>query len=128
MLTRCRIFLSLSVLMTWSIVAAAAPPLPVKYSGDKHYLIDQNGAPFPILGRTSWFVVSLTTTDYRIYLDDTAARDYNSIEFHIISHDPRGGHPPFDGNGKRTFSYANWRHVVKRHAHVWKHQFRGARL
>jgi len=88
--------------MTWSIVAAAAPPLPVKYSGDKHYLIDQNGAPFPILGRTSWFVVSLTTTDYRIYLDDTAARDYNSIEFHIISHDPRGGHPPFDGNGNRT--------------------------
>jgi hypothetical protein len=103
MVTRQRITLLLAALLIWASVAQAAPVFPVKYSADSRYLTDQNGAPFPILGRTSWFVVSLTTTDYRIYVDDTATRGYNSIEFHVINHDPRGAHPPFDGNGNAPF-------------------------
>jgi len=30
-------------------VAQAAPAFPVKYSANRRYLVDQNGAPFPIL-------------------------------------------------------------------------------
>jgi hypothetical protein len=98
-----RITLLSALILIWASIAHAAPVFPVKYSADKHYLTDQNGAPFPILGRTSWFVVSLPTTDYRIYIDDTASRGYNSIEFHVLNHDPRGAHPPFDGNGNAPF-------------------------
>jgi len=112
MLIRGRITLLLGLLLVWNVGVDAAPTFPVRYSPDKHYLMDQNGAPFPILGRTSWFIVSLSTTDYRIYIDDTAARGYNSIEFHVINHDPRGAHPPFDGNGNSPFlmriSGASW--------------------
>src|SRR5258708_5894862 len=70
--------------------APAAPVFPVKYSVNKRYLVDQNNVPFPILGRTCWFITSLTVTDYRTFLDDTAARGYNAIEFHVLNHDPRG--------------------------------------
>jgi len=103
MVIRRRITFLWAFLLTWTGVASGAPAFPVKQSPDKHYLTDQNGAPFPILGRTSWFITSLTTTDYRIYIDDTATRGYTSIEFHVINHDPRGGHPPFDGNGNAPF-------------------------
>ena len=34
--------------------------------------------------------------DYRTFIDDTAARGYNAIELHVINHDPRGNHPPFN--------------------------------
>ena len=85
-------------------VAAAAPAFPVKYSANKRYLVDQNGVPFPILGRTAWFITSLSLADYRTYIDDTAARGYNAIEFHVLNHDPRGNNPPFNGNGDRPFT------------------------
>src|SRR4029077_9250820 len=69
--------------------AQAAPAFPVKYSGDKRYLVDQAGTPFPILGRTAWFVVSLPVIDYKTFIDDTVARGYTAIEFNVITHDPR---------------------------------------
>jgi hypothetical protein len=100
---RQQVTLLATLMAIWAGVASAAPAFPISYSADKHYLIDRNGAPFPILGRTSWFVVSLPKTDYRIYIDDTVYRGYNAIEFHVINHDPRGAHPPFDGNGDAPF-------------------------
>ncbi len=33
---------------------------PLKISDDRRYLVDQNNKPFPILGRTAWFIVSQT--------------------------------------------------------------------
>src|SRR4029077_8900718 len=65
--------------------------------------VDQNGAPFPILGRTAWFVTSLASADYRTFVDDTASRGYTAIELHVGNHDPRGNHPPFNGNGDAPF-------------------------
>ena len=81
----------------------AAPVFPVKYGANSRYLVDQNNVPFPILGRTSWFITSLSVADYQTFIDDTAARGHNSIELHVLSHDPRGNRPPFGGNGDRPF-------------------------
>ena len=59
--------------------------------------------PFPIMGRTAWFITSLSVADYRTFIDDTAARGYNAIELHVVNHDPRGNNPPFNGNGDAPF-------------------------
>jgi hypothetical protein len=91
------------LLLASATAAVAAPLFPVRPSANRRYLIDSNGAPFPILGRTAWFVLSLTPDDYRVFIDDTASRGYTAIELHVVNHDPRGNHPPFDGNGDRPF-------------------------
>src|SRR5262245_60668956 len=81
----------------------AAPVFPVKYGPNNRYLTDQNNVPFPIMGRTAWFITSLSVTDYRTFIDDTAARGFNAIELHVVNHDPRGNHPPFNSAGDRPF-------------------------
>jgi Protein of unknown function (DUF4038)/Putative collagen-binding domain of a collagenase len=93
----------LCLLCLLGAVATQAIAFPVKYSADHRYLVDQSGAPFPIMGRTAWFVTSLTVADYHTFIDDTAARGYSAIELHVINHDPRGNHPPFNGNGDAPF-------------------------
>src|ERR1051325_5195585 len=82
---------------------SAATAFPVRYSANSRYLVDQNGAPFPILGRTSWCITSLATVDYREYLDDCAARGYNAIEVNVINHSIRGNRPPYGGNNDLPF-------------------------
>ncbi|HVY05088.1 MAG TPA: DUF4038 domain-containing protein [Burkholderiales bacterium] len=84
--------------------AAAVAQFPVAISGNPRYLVDRTGKPFPILGRTAWFITSLSAADYRMFIDDTVAKRYNAIEFHVINHDPRGNHPPTDGNGNPPFA------------------------
>src|SRR5580765_3188677 len=91
----------------------ASPPLPrfpppavafpVTAHSSKRYLVDADGNPFPILGRTIWFVSVLSVPDYRLLLDDTAARGYNAIEFNVSNRDPRSNQPPFAGNGTAPF-------------------------
>src|SRR2546427_715075 len=103
MLMRARtVLVGLSVLLCAG-AAQAAPVFPVQYSVSKRYLMDQTGAPFPIMGRAAWFVLSLTVADYRTFIDDTAARNYTAMELLAVSHDPRGNRPPFNGNGDRPF-------------------------
>src|SRR4051812_10539709 len=86
----------------WSAIQAA-PVFPVKYSSNSRYLVDQNNVPFPILGRTAWFITSLSVGDYQTFIDDTVARGHTAIELHVLNHDPRGNHPPFNGNGNLPF-------------------------
>jgi hypothetical protein len=76
---------------------------PVRYSADGRYLVDQNNVPFPIMGRTSWFITALGDADYHTYITDTAAKGFSAIEFHVVNHDSRGHTPPFDGNGNLPF-------------------------
>jgi hypothetical protein len=71
---------------------------PVTYSASRRYLQDQTGAPFPILGRTAWFVTSLSAADYKTFIDDSVAKGFNAIEFHVVNHDDRGNDAPY-GNG-----------------------------
>jgi hypothetical protein len=80
-------------------VTPAGPGFPVKYSADRRYLVDQAGTPFPILGRTAWFITSLNTTEYQMFLADTAAKGFDAIEFHVVNHDDRGNNPPFGNEG-----------------------------
>ena len=77
---------------------------PVVASNNHRYLQDQNGVPFPMMGRTAWFITSLSETDYKTFIDDTAGKGYNAIEFHVINHWPRGNNPPFGGNGALPFT------------------------
>jgi hypothetical protein len=79
------------------------PVYPVKISPNSRYLVDQNNKPFPVLGRTAWFVISLSAIDYQFFINNTVSRGYNSIEMHVINHDPRGKNPPFNGNGDLPF-------------------------
>src|SRR6476659_7566774 len=51
--------------------AATFPAFPLVASGNQRYLQDQKGVPFPILGRTAWFITSLSETDYKMFIDDT---------------------------------------------------------
>jgi hypothetical protein len=84
-------------------LAAEAVTFPISVSANKRYLQDATGTPFPILGRASWFVISLGVTDYKAYIDDTVAKGYTAIEFIAITHDPRANNPPHDGNGDLPF-------------------------
>jgi len=59
--------------------------------------------PFPILGRTAWFVISQPVSDYKTFIDHTVSLGYNSIEIMGITHDPRANHPPFNGDGDMPF-------------------------
>lgn len=79
------------------------PVFPLKVSPNSRYLVDQNNNPFPILGRTSWFVISLPVKSYQDYINNTVSHGYNSIEMHVLDHDPRGNKPPFNGNGDLPF-------------------------
>jgi hypothetical protein len=97
------VFVSALLVLASTTAALAGPVFPVQYSANRRYLTDRSGTPFPILGRTAWFVLSLPADDYRAFLDDTSARGYTAIELHVLNHDPRGNHPPFDGNGDRPF-------------------------
>jgi len=76
---------------------------PIRTSADGRYLVDKNNVPFPILGRTSWFVISQPVSGYQIFIDHTVSLGYNSIEMMGITHDPRANHPPFNGDGDMPF-------------------------
>lgn len=95
-------FISLLLILVSTLVIQAAA-FPVKYSPDKKYLVDSNNIPFPILGRTSWFIDSLSVSNYKVYIDDTVSKGYTAIEFHVLNHDPRGNNEPFAGNGALPF-------------------------
>ena len=97
--------LLLATLLAGSAVFAAdlQVTFPVSPSADGRYLQDANGIPFPILGRTAWFITSLKQAEYKRFLNDTAAKGYTAIEFHVINHDGRGNHPPFAGNHALPF-------------------------
>lgn len=76
---------------------------PLKISSDKRYLVDQNNKPFPILGRTAWFIISQPDSGYKKFLANTIAHEHNSIEMSVITHWPMGNHAPFNGKGDIPF-------------------------
>ena len=83
--------------------AAQQYEFPIKHSTDERYLVDQNNKPFPILGRTAWFIISQPVDKYKKFIENTVSHGYNSIEMSILTHDARGEHPPFNGNGDKPF-------------------------
>jgi hypothetical protein len=85
-------------------VGSPLPAFPLVASANHRYLQDQNSVPFPILGRTAWFITSLSETDYKLFIHDTVSKGYNAIEFYVLNHDRRGNNPPFGGNGAVPFT------------------------
>src|SRR5689334_13158954 len=77
---------------------------PLKMSDDLHYLVDQKNIPYPILGRTAWFIISLPKDQYHQFIENSVAKGYNAIEMHIIDHDPRGNNAPYNGDGDLPFT------------------------
>ena len=76
---------------------------PLKTSNDKRYLVDQKNKPFPILGRTAWFIISQPVSGYKKFIDNTIEHGHNSIEMAVITHWPMGNHAPFNGRGDMPF-------------------------
>ena len=76
---------------------------PLRISDDKRYLVDQRNKPFPILGRTAWFIISQPEKNYQHFIENTLAHGHNAIEFAVITHWPTGNHAPFNGEGELPF-------------------------
>ena len=68
------------------------------------YLTDAAGKPFAVRGRTAWYVLSRSTTDYTKFLDDTLSKGFNAIEIKGITHDSSANNAPFAGNGAAPFT------------------------
>ncbi len=96
-------FLVIVILLLTVIKIQAQVKFPVKISSDKHYLVDQNNKPFPILGRTAWFIASQTDSNYKYFLDNTIAHGHNAIEFSVIMHWAMGNHAPYNASGETPF-------------------------
>ncbi len=96
------IFLALFILLPFFRLQAQFV-LPLTVSKDHHYLVDLNDKPFPILGRTAWFIISQPVNGYKAFIDNTISHGYNSIEMSVITHWPMGNHAPFNGEGEVPF-------------------------
>lgn len=96
--------LLLSYFLTSLILHASAQvAFPLRVSDDKRHLVDQANKPFPILGRTAWFIISQSEEGYERFIENTLQYGYNAIEFAVITHWPTGNHAPFNGKGELPF-------------------------
>jgi hypothetical protein len=98
-----RHFLASSFFAIVSQYALAQVIFPLRISDDKRYLVDQRDKPFPILGRTAWFVISQPEKGCHKFVENTLAHGNNAIEFAVITHWPMGNHAPFNGEGELPF-------------------------
>lgn len=77
---------------------------PVSISSNHRYLVDANNKPFPILGRTAWFIISQPESNYKEFIANTLEHGHNAIEMSVITHWPIGNHAPFNGRGDMPFT------------------------
>ena len=83
--------------------AVAQVMFPLRVSDDRRYLVDQRGKPFPIMGRTAWFIISQPEEGYKKFIENTLLHGHNAIEFAAITHWPMGNNAPFNGEGAIPF-------------------------
>ena len=92
------VLLCITILTTsLPFIAGSQVTFPVKTSTNGRYLVDRNNKPFPILGRTSWCVISQPVKDYQVYIENTISHGYNAIEMSVICHWPQSNYPPHNG-------------------------------
>ena len=92
-----------STAATPGLTSASTVAFPIVYSPDSRYLQDQSGAPFPILGRASWYLISRPMADIQLYVDDSVTRGYDALEMNAIDHWSGANNAPFDGNDDAPF-------------------------
>jgi hypothetical protein len=79
------VLLFLALLCCLASRAFSEPPaFPLRLSADRHYLVDQNGKPFFVLGDTPWFLQKLPLEDVRRILDDRKAKGFNTLFLEIL--------------------------------------------
>jgi hypothetical protein len=81
----------------------AQPKFPLRTSDNRRYLVDADKKPFPILGRTSWCIITQPEQAYHQYIENTVGHGYNAIEVSILVHWPFVNHPPFNGRNDAPF-------------------------
>jgi hypothetical protein len=65
----------------------AAVAFPLNRAPNRRYLIDANGQPFLLHGDTPWSLISdLSREDAELYLQDRAARGFNTLLVNLIDH------------------------------------------
>lgn len=79
-------------------------PFPLAAHSSGRYLVTPQGARFSPLGRASWYVLSLSVTAYKSYLDDTISKGFNAIEFKAPGRDAGANNAPFNGASDLPFS------------------------
>ena len=93
---------------------------PLRVSDDKRYLVDNLNKPFPILGRTAWFIISQPEDGYKKFIANTLEHGHNAIEFAVITHWPTGNNAPFNGEGElpflKTLTGSKWNGQLKYHS------------
>lgn len=114
MLSRSLVFM---LFITYFHHVQAQVTFPLRVSDDKRYLVDAGGKPFPILGRTAWFILSQPEKGYRQFIENTLAHEHNAIEFAAITHWPMGNNAPYNGEGElpfvKTLSGSKWNGKLK---------------
>lgn len=99
-----KFFLQVTLFLFFGIVSIKAQVhLPLTISEDSRFLVDQNQKPFPILGRTAWFILSQPEIGYKKFIENSLKHKFNAIEFAAITHWPMGNHAPFNGEGEIPF-------------------------
>lgn len=86
---------------------------PLAISNNARTLVQNDGTAFPVLGRALWSILTLNQTDYQTVINDTAAKNFNSIEISFLVHWPNVTAAPFANNGAllpfdKTLSGATW--------------------
>lgn len=95
---------------------------PLAVQPGKRHLVEASGAPFLIHGDSAWSLIAeLKREDVDVYLDDRAARGFNTLLVNLIEHQFASNAPanfygdaPFAGNNdfarpnESYFAHADW--------------------
>ncbi len=104
--------------VTLASLSAAEDIYPLKVSSNKRYLVDKHNNPYLLFADTAWMLPSSATdADVKYYLDDRAAKGFNSILCYaapwLMDYKPKCGHQTFVNNDLATpndefFSHVDW--------------------
>jgi hypothetical protein len=79
--------LALVALSSGPANAATTYAYPLKASANGRYFVDQNGTPFRMQGEAAWSLISnMTYADANAYLDNRAAKGFNTVLVNLIEH------------------------------------------
>ena len=111
--------LAIASLMTDSSRATGAPVYPLKCSANGRYLVDQNNAPYLIVGDSPQaLIVNLTTNEAAAFFADRAALGFNTLWINLLCANYTGGRtngswtrpPSIAGSeGARSVTGSTWR-------------------
>src|SRR5438046_7889403 len=84
--------LAVACLSSYSSLTAGAPVYPLKRSTNGRYLVDQNNAPYLILGDSPQaLIVNLTTNEAAAFFADRAALGFNTLWVNLLCANYTGG-------------------------------------